>query len=142
MRLQPGGTAGTSTVRTTLSCWIHLHLPHPSRDLSLVFSPGSSAAEKFTGDPSLGGDLDDEDLLTGDLECVELLDSSKSLHLRTGVLDLLAGACDSPVLDVDGDLSTTCLSTVGLSWFSGNGITVSMRLCINNIIDIKSNGLA
>ena len=75
------------------------------------------------------------------MERVEHLDSSKSLHILTGVLDLLAGACDSPVLDFEGDLSTTRLSTGGLSWFSRTGITVSMRLCINVINDIKSNRL-
>ena len=108
-------------------------------DLSLVVFPGSSAAEKFTGDPA--GDSEDEDLLTGDLERVELLDSSKSLHLLTGVLDLLAGAWDSLVLAVEGDLLTTRLSTGALSAFSGSDITVSTRLCINVIIDIKSNRL-
>ena len=111
------------------------------RDLSLLFSVVSSSAEKFTGDLFLGGDSDDEDL-TGDLEHVELLESSKSLHLLTGVMDLLAGAWESLVLDIEGDLSTTLLSFGGLTWLSGTGITVSMRLCINVIIDIKSRKLA
>ena len=133
----PDETVGT--VLMTLSCWILLHLCHPT---SLMFSAVSRAAETFTGDPSLGEDSDEGDLLTGDLDRVELPDSSISLLLLTGVLDLLGGVWESLVLDVEGDLSTTLLSTEGLSWLSGTGMTVSMRHCINVIIDMKSRRLA
>ena len=84
------------------------------RDLSLMFSAVWRAAEKFTGDPSLGEDSEDEDLLTRYLDHVELLDSSISLHLLTRVLDLLVGVWESLVLGV---------STIGLSWLSATGIT-------------------
>ena len=47
---------------------------------------------KSTGDPSLAGDSEDDEVLSGDLEQVVLLgESSKSRHLLTGVLDLLTG---------------------------------------------------
>ena len=58
------------------------------RDLSRMFSAVSGAAVKFTSDPSLGEDSDEEDLLTRDLDHVELLDPSISLHLLTGVWGL------------------------------------------------------
>ena len=51
----------------------------------------------------------------------------------TGVLDLLGRVWESPVLGI---------STVGLFWVSETGITVSIRRCINVIIDIKSRRLA
>ena len=98
-----------------------------------MFSAVSRAAEKSTGDPSLGEDSDEDDLLIGDLDHVELLDSSISLCLLTGVLDLLGGVWESSVLGV---------STVGLFWVSGTGITVSIQRCINIIIDMKSRRLA
>ena len=111
------------------------------RDLSLLVSAMSGAAQKFTEEPSLRGDSDDEDLLTGDLERVELLDSSTSLCLLTRVLDLLARVWESLVLDDEGHLLKTFPSTGGLSWLSGTGINVSMHLCIKVINDMKSRRL-
>ena len=104
-------------------------------NLTLVFSPGSSAVKKFTGDPSLTGDSEDEDLFIGDLEWVEHLVSSKSLYLLTG-------AWDSLVLYMDGDMSMNLLSTGGLSGFSGPDVSLSMRLCIMVIMNMKSRRLA
>ena len=60
--------------------------------LSLSVSPGSRAALKSTGNPSLAGDSEDEDVLNGDPERALILgESPKSRHLLTGVQELLTG---------------------------------------------------
>ena len=60
-------------------------------DLSLALSSESKAAEKFTGEASLGGDSDDDDLLMGERERVDSLVSSITLALLTGVLERHTG---------------------------------------------------
>ena len=86
-------------------------------DLSLTLSSESRAAEKFTGEASLGGESDEdesnEDLLMGERERVDSLVSSSPLVLLTGVLDRLTGILGrlsgvlGGVLDLLGGVSSS-----------------------------------
>ena len=87
----------------------------------------SKAAEKFTGEASLGGDSDDDNLLMGERERVASLVSSITLALLTGVLDRLTGVLGrrsgvlGGVLDILGGVSSslgvgTDDCAAGLAW--------------------------
>ena len=91
-------------------------------DLSLTLSSESRAAKKFTGEASLGGESDDEDLLMGEQERVDSLVSSNPLILLTGVLGRLSGVLGG-VLDLLGGVSSSLgVGTVDLCSGLGLGI--------------------
>ena len=115
--------------------------------LSLPVPPGSQAALKSTGDPSLAGDSEVEDVLSRDLERVLILgESTKSRHLLTGVQELLTGDfVVSLSLYGEGDKSINlfCAGTVeasneGVAVVSGAQVPPK-RLCMIIIMDKKSS---
>ena len=122
-------------------------------DLSLTLSSGSKAAEKFTGEASLGGESVDEDLLTGERERVDSLVSSNPLALLTGVLDHLTGVLGrlsgvlGGVLGLLGVVSSslgagTVDCAAGMAWASETAIPWSIRRCIKVHMDMKSINVA
>ena len=131
------------------------------KELSFTFSSVSRAAEKSTGEASLGADLEDEGLLMGDRERVESLDSSIPLERLTEVLERLTGVlehltgvlerltgvleCSTGVLDPLGRVWSSLVVGVwstGLDWVSGTGIPKSILRCSIVTIDIKLSKLA
>ena len=120
------------TVQMTLSCWTLLHPRHPRKTYPWRSQPCRELLKSSLAIHPWEK-TDEDDLLIGGLGRVELLDSSISLCLLTGVLDLLDGVWGSLVVGV---------SSVGLFWLSGTGINVSIWRCINVIINIKLRRLA
>ena len=117
-------------------------------DLSLSLTSESKAAQKLTGEASLA-DSDDEDLLMGERERVESLESSVTLARLTGVLDRLTGVlgCRSGILGgvldfLDGVSSSLGIDVgvcaTGLTWASGAVIPRSILRCMRVHIDMKS----
>ena len=89
--------------------WLELSSSSPSEKvLSLPVSSGSRAALKSTGDLSLAGDSEDDDVLNSDLERMALLgESSKSWYLLVGDRELLTSlSLVSGEGERDGDLLT------------------------------------
>ena len=94
-------------------------------DPSLNFS-GFRAAEKSTGEASLLQDSDDDDLLMGECERVESLDSSFPLARLTGVLGRLSGVLErlTGVPALPGGVCTRS------GWWSvSNGPGLGVRRC-------------
>ena len=129
--------------------WEPLSSSSSEMDLSLTLSSESKPAKKLTGEASLGDDSNDDDLLMGERERVESLDSSITLARLTGVLDHLTGVLGrrssvlAGVLDLLGGVSSSLgvgvvVCATGLAWAYGTAIFGAILRCMRVHIDMKS----
>ena len=129
--------------------WETSSSPSSVMNLSLTLSSESRATEKFTGEASLGGDSDDDNVLKGERDRVDSLDSSMVLARLPGVLGRLTGILGhrsgvlDGVLDFLGGVSSSLGVGVGvcatdLAWASGAVIPGAILRCMRVHIDMKS----